>query len=141
MVYGALKYISKQIYIPRAISLKNKNLVALDNALSLDSSHVLGWESLKPLAGIEWVDPPVVKYSLELSVVVVVMVSPLLTIWTERKYNYILKIFSSSCSDCGSVGLIPYSIILCTIFLYYSYSTTKKWIVEFYFCVSFAVRN
>lgn len=73
MVYGALKYISKQIYIPRAISLKNKNLVALDNALSLDSSHVLGWESLKPLAGIEWVDPPVVKYSLELSVVVVVM--------------------------------------------------------------------
>ena len=64
MVYGDLKYISIQMYIPRAISLKKKNLVALDKALSWDSSQVFGFGSLNPFVGEAWVEPPVAKYSL-----------------------------------------------------------------------------
>jgi hypothetical protein len=52
------------MYIPRAISLKKKNFVALDKALSWDSSHVLGLGIRKPLVGEACVEPPVAKYSL-----------------------------------------------------------------------------
>lgn len=64
MVYGDRKYISIQMYMPRAISERKKNLVALDNADSLLSSQVLGFSALKPLGQTDCVDPPVVKYSV-----------------------------------------------------------------------------
>ena len=64
MVYGDLKYISIQMYIPLAISLKKKNFVALESALSPLSSQVLGFGNLKPLGQADWVEPPVVKYSV-----------------------------------------------------------------------------
>lgn len=48
MVYGALKYISKTMYIPLNISAIRNHLVAFANALSFDSSHVFGFGTLKP---------------------------------------------------------------------------------------------
>lgn len=51
------------MYIPRAISFKKKNFVALESADSLSSSHVFGLGCLKPLGHADCVDPPVVKYS------------------------------------------------------------------------------
>lgn len=52
------------MYIPLAISDKKKNFVAFSNALSELSSHVFGVGCLKPLGHTDWVDPPVVKYSV-----------------------------------------------------------------------------
>lgn len=52
------------MYIPLAISDKKKNLVAFSNADSLDSSHVFGVGCLNPLGQTDWVEPPVVKYSV-----------------------------------------------------------------------------
>lgn len=51
--------------MPRAISLKKKNLVALDKALSPLSSQVLGLGNLKPWGHTAWLEPPVLKYSVE----------------------------------------------------------------------------
>lgn len=52
------------MYMPRAISDKKKNLVAFSNADSLLSSQVFGVGCLNPLGHTDWVEPPVVKYSV-----------------------------------------------------------------------------
>lgn len=52
------------MYIPLAISLRKKNLVAFDKADSLPSSHVLGVACLKPFGHTACVEPPVVRYSV-----------------------------------------------------------------------------
>jgi hypothetical protein len=52
------------MYIPLAISLKKKNFVAFERALSPLSSQVFGLGNLKPFGQADWVEPPVVKYSV-----------------------------------------------------------------------------
>lgn len=52
------------MYIPLAISDKKKNFVAFSKADSLLSSHVFGVGCLKPFGHTDWVEPPVVKYSV-----------------------------------------------------------------------------